>query len=101
MPRKKQPKFKVGDVVETKTGLRGVLIEQYAKNSSEGAFLFKVEWFNLDGQQFGILTAARFRIPIEAIGMFRLCDLMLCKGMNDTKLCDPCKHRFQCWTNRR
>ena len=99
MPVIKETKFSVGDVVEDKSGLRGII---YTTERTEGlkqadsVFLeicaseylrddvFGVEWFQ--GKQTSFMSED---------------DLLLCPGMAYASLCERCDYRFQCWTVRR
>ena len=95
----KETRFKTGDVVEDKSGLRGII---YTTERAEGLKqadsvfseicaseylrddVFGVEWFR--GKQTSF-------IPED--------DLLLCSGMVYASLCERCDYRFQCWTVRR
>jgi len=95
----REAKFKIGDVVEDKAGIRGVI---YTTERAEGLKkadsvfseicaseysrddVFGVKWFQ--GKQ------ASF-IPED--------DLLLCSGMAYASLCERCDYRFECGTVRR
>lgn len=95
----REAKFKIGDVVEDKAGLRGII---YTDERTEGLKqadsvfseicaseysrddVFGVEWFQ--GKQTSF-------IPED--------DLLLCPGMTYASLCYKCDYRFSCWTARR
>ena len=95
----KETRFNVGDVVENKSGLRGII---YTTERAEGLKqadsvfseicasdylrddVFGVEWFQ--GKQTSFM-------PED--------DLLLCSGMAYASLCERCDYRFQCWTVRR
>ena len=99
MPVIKETKFKIGDVVEDKSGLRGIV---YTTERTEGLKradsvfreicaseylrddVYGVEWFQ--GKQTSF-------VPEN--------DLLLCSGMSYASLCYECKDRFACWTTRR
>jgi len=99
LPVIKQTGFNVGDVVEDKSGLRGVI---YTTERTEGLKqagtvfseicaseylrddVFGVEWFQ--GKQTSFVPEG---------------DLLLCSGMTYKGLCYECKDRFACWTARR
>ena len=99
-PPKLQPKFKVGDVVENKEGVRGMIdttekaealiqADSYFSHTWAERFgrdyFFGVEWFT--GERDG--------------GFVSQDELTLCKGIKDSSLCDKCGYRFKCWTTRR
>ena len=99
MPVIKRTKFSVGDIVEDKSGLRGII---YTTERTEGLKradsvfseicaseysrddVFGVEWFQ--GKQTSF-------IPEN--------ELLLCAGMTYASLCFKCDYRFACWTARR
>jgi uncharacterized protein YodC (DUF2158 family) len=99
LPIIKRTKFKIGDVVEDKSGLRGII---YTTERAEGQKqadsvfgeicaseylrddVFGIEWFQ--GKQTSF-------IPED--------DLLPCSGMTYASLCYECQDRFQCWTARR
>ena len=99
MPIIKQTKFNIGDVVETRLGIKGII---YTTEKTEGLKradsvfseicareyyredVFGIEWFNDRQTDF---------LPED--------DLMPCSGMTFTSLCERCESRFQCWTSRR
>ena len=100
MKAKGQPKFKVWDVVEGKSGSRGIIwttektealiqadslfSEAYAREHGRDDF-FAIDWFN--GEQH--------------TGFISEDDLTLCKGVEDSNICGECEYRFKCWTNRK
>ena len=95
----RETRFIVGDVVEDKSGLRGII---YTTERTEGLKqassvfseicaseylrddVYGVEWFQGKRTSF---------VPED--------DLLLCSGMTYTSLCYECKDRFACWTARR
>ena len=96
----KQTKFKVGDVVENKAGLRGIVdtIKQ-AEALIQAASLFSKAWAteNCKDDLFGIEW-----FNGEHTGDFITDDeLTLCRGIKHSSLCYECEYRFKCWTTRR
>ena len=99
MPVIRETKFNVGDVVEDRSGLRGII---YTTERTEGLKqadsvfseicaseylrddVFGVEWF--EGKQTSFISED---------------DLLLCSGMAYASLCERCDYRFQCGTSRR
>jgi uncharacterized protein YodC (DUF2158 family) len=99
LPVIRETKFNVGDVVEDKSGLRGII---YTNERTEGLKqansvfaeicareysrddVFGVEWFQ--GKQTSFM-------PED--------ELLLCPGMTYASLCYKCDYRFSCWTARR
>ena len=96
MPVINKAKFNIGDIVEDKSGLRGMI---YTTEKAEGLRqadsvfsemlaieyyrddVFGIEWFQ--GQQTSF-------VPEN--------DLMVCPGITYVSLCERCEYRFQCWT---
>ena len=98
MPRKKQPKFKVGDVIQwdvsrvtpeefisfkAKPEDRGVITR--IEDWTVGNYFYHIEWFS--------------RLE-ETVTIF-YSRLKLCDGMKNKDLCEQCRYRFHCWTTRR
>lgn len=92
-------RFNIGDVVENKTGSRGIVytterIEAQKKANSVFSEIcvseysrddvFGVEWFQ--DKQTSFLLEEK---------------LSLCPGMTYASLCYECNDRFSCWTLRR
>jgi hypothetical protein len=95
----REAKFKIGDIVEDKAGLRGII---YTDERTEGLKqavsvfseicaseysrddVFGIEWFQ--GKQTSFM-------PED--------NLLLCSGMTYASLCYECKDKFACWTARR
>ena len=85
-----QPKFRVGDVIEyflSRQGWKyyddwkGIII---SVGEDPGVYTpaYEIEWFNSGDREYSDYD-----------------EVVLCKGMNNTKLCEKCKYRFKCWTN--
>jgi hypothetical protein len=94
----KQPKFKVGDVVEDTSGLRGIVITTHKSESIKQADTpFAEDCAKKYGREdvFGVERFDGKHIMIEQD------DLKLCDGIQDSTLCDKCEFRFKCWTSRR
>lgn len=86
MPTEKQPKFAVGDVVETRVRIqparKGIIT--YVLPNAIG-YLHSYAGKRFDNNHM-FLNESR--------------ELKLCRGMKNTKLCDKCEYRFKCWTSR-
>lgn len=99
MPIIRQTRFNIGDVVEDRSGLKGIIYTtEKTEELKQANTVFSeicareycredvlgVEWFK--GQQTCF-------IPED--------ELMVCPGMTYASLCERCENRFQCWTSRR
>lgn len=102
-------KFKVGDVVyvpwrekEKVLSKRGVVVavEDVEDFNSFSGLSSDPNFTCIGGNRYEYIIEM-FDKEFKNLSYFMLSEWKRCEGMKDTKLCDKCEDRFQCWTNRR
>jgi hypothetical protein len=99
MPRKEQPKFRVGDVVEVTAEGRCAI--KGAKGSITGVKEVKdtdyedAELQGLPEGEFYLYDFVWFEHPKDVEDGLDS-GFRLCKGMSNKQLCDPCEYFYKC-----